>query len=247
MKSFELVDLLNLVPNVEKLILYIDRYDEADKTFSVNLNRLKDLRICGYSAVNIMKLIKIKPGNVTKFSILSCDDDCPTVANEFIKNQLNLTSSDFTSSWKGNRFVIPDNFLSNCNLEELKWNVESVDDKEKFLNFIKSQKNVRKLRINMISITDDDFEQILTAMRELEVLDILKTVQLTDRGFKHIFKLSKLSELSLSFNEMPNDDMIHAILHTFKNKVMSNVERLFLFLEFISDDVIALANIQVNY
>lgn len=105
--------------------------------------------------------------------------------------------------------------------------------------FLDNQPNLKSLAVNRMydgyipenfpKFNDDDFDDILSAMSDLEALEISHLYELTHRGFQHVFKLPKLRQ----FSHMIADDNCDAehdrILETFAGKVMPTVERFYLY------------------
>lgn len=230
----DLVELLKQVPNVESLIIEsANNVDKADSKSVVKLDRLKSLSIVGNeNSAKLMKLVEIDAGKLTKFSLVKRERDY-----EMLAIPVGFANLE-----------IPSNYFTNCILEELNLNIPIISEKKKFLSFFKSQKNIKKLQINMATISNDDFEQILTAMINLEVLDIFDIrKRLTDLGFKNIFKLPKLKELSLRLkNEPITVNTIKLLIETFENKVMPTVERFYLHVTKKDIGTISYESIQVK-
>lgn len=230
LSSSMLVELLKLMSNVIKLKIYIKILD-GDDAATVNLNHLDHLDIKGELSGKLMKLIKVSPGKLTKFSCIGKNTEFLIGVKEFLKHQQNLKSLSVITA--DGTYQMPENFID-CSLEELCWDVHKVGNNEKVINFVKSHKNMRKLNISLKAISDDDFKEILNEMIELRALRIFNLKMLTHRGLKNILKLPKLNELSLNFTNL-SDREVKEILDPLLANVTSTVERLYLEFESESD------------
>lgn len=188
--SMEILKLLNLMPNIEKICLtnIEDKLFEVPDGFLLSLNKLKEVESVNCSE-NVLNYLKILPDGVLKKLDLS---------EKEILSEANHKVELFTNQYNLKEIIINSHFIKLMNLKPISLtslrlhgpNVSlqgTINGQHKLTSFVAQN-----------SILENDLKLICRELKSLDELELL-IIETQSSEFAELSKLSKLKKLKVHF------------------------------------------------
>lgn len=214
--SENLVDALNLMPNLEKIyLLYVVDEGIYDNLVELNLHKLKELESMGCSEA-VLKVFHFLPSGVLKKIKLHQFENSETVADGGIKlfeNQSNIKDVH-----------LDHRFHQLINFDRLKLRSLILSSKVKQDTIIQGQNELKEL--SLAGVNEGDLKLISSELIALEDLKVCPDEWLNAAEFNDFYKMKNLKKLEISWqtSDFTVDSIINDSLSVFHHSSLVDLK-----------------------